>query len=89
MLHDPFCPEYEKEHGMCYAAFTDTMCQCRFIKKNRDDQTEKIKEIINYRILDYSECNRDDECIIKADAGKTYLEDIEHHYGENNGQISF
>jgi len=89
MNHDPLCPIYQKENGVCYATFYDAECQCYLINSVRRHQVKLIKQIINFRISDYSECNRDDECSIKAGAGKTYIEDIEYHYGENNGQIGF
>ena len=91
MTHDSLCPMHQKENGMCYASFYDAECQCDLISAVRWDQIKLIKQIINYRMLDYSECSREDECNIKADAGKTYIEDIEYHYlyGENNGQIGF
>ena len=81
--HDKFC-EYHGE-----GTFFTRPCSCEHIAKIRDDQTKKIKEIINYRILDYSECNKDDQCLAKADAGKTYIEDIEYHFGGNNGHIGY
>jgi glutaredoxin len=87
MTHDALCPHKSFDPNALFQRYEE--CQCDLINTVRRDQIKLVKEIINYRILDYSECNRDDECNIKADAGKTYIEDIEYHYGENNGQIGF
>lgn len=87
MTHDPFCPQAQMYQDNAVAWWKE--CQCDLINTVRRDQIKLVKEIINYRILDYSECNRDGECSIKADAGKTYIEDIEYHFGGNNGHIGY
>lgn len=87
MTHDPLCPHKPFDPNASFQRYEE--CQCELINAVRVNQIKLIKQIINYRMLDYSECNKDDECNIKADAGKTYIEDIEYHYGENNGQIGF